>query len=334
MKTSAKKLFSLTLVLVMLFAMSATGLTVNAEEKDLGEVWVIVKNETFSTADSAPWEGVLIDQKYQLKSDSTMLSVVEDVFKDNNVSYSLNQYSYLSEVNGLSEYAFNGSGGWMMTLNDWFTSESSSAYTVSNGRLSDGDVITVQYSCSWGSDIGSLWGDTNTQLKNITLDGAEFAWAEEFTPSKTEYTIVLNPDNESDKIGVIPEAFNKNYQVKTYLNQYTPDQPGTEIKALTKELSVKEGDVIYIGVGNENWASMNEKTSETVYKLTVKSHPAKGDVNNDGVLNIKDATLIQKYLAKSTQFSRLQALTADVNGDGTVNISDVTVIQKLIAKAS
>lgn len=333
MKSSAKKLFSLTLVLVMLFALSASALTVNAEEKDLGKVLVIVKNETFSTADSAPWEGVLFEKEIDLKSDSTMLSVVEDSFKENNVSYSLNQYSYLSEVNGLSEYACNGSGGWMMTLNDWFTSESSSAYTVSNGRLSDGDVISVQYSCTWGSDIGSLWGDNNTQLKNIKLEGASIAWAEDFTPSKTDYTIVLSPDNESNTIGVIPEAFNKNYQVKTYLNQYTPGQPGTEVKALTKKLSVKDGDVIYIGVGNENWASMNEKTAETVYKLTVTINPVKGDVNNDGVLKINDATLIQKYLAKSVEFNKKQIFYADVNGDGTVNISDVTAIQKKIANA-
>lgn len=329
MKTSAKKLFSLTLVLVMLFALSATGLTVNAEEKDLGEVWVIVKNETFSTADSAPWEGVLIDQKYQLKSDSTMLSVVEDVFKDNNVSYSLNQYSYLSEVNGLSEYAFNGSGGWMMTLNDWFTTEGAGSYKVENGTLSDRDVITVQYSCTWGSDIGSLWGNTDTTLKSLFVDRAYLD--KDFDPSVTDYFVDLSRYNKT-LIALFPEANNKNYQVRTYLSSYTPEKEG--IKGIGKMMEVEPGDVIYIGIGNENWPSMNEKTTETVYKLTVRLSPSVGDVNNDGVLNINDATLIQKYIAKATVFNESQIYKADVNGDGAVNISDVTLIQKIIADAA
>jgi restriction endonuclease S subunit len=171
------------------------------------------------------------------------MSVVEQAMTDKKVSYSFNNYNYLATVNGLSEYAANGSGGWMMTLNDWFTNEGSDAYTAANGRLTDGDVITVMYSCSWGADVGSLCGNTDTKLKNIKLDGASFSWSEDFSPSKTDWTITINPQNVDGKIGVIPEAYNKNYQVKTYLNKYTPEQPGTELKTLTRKLDVKKGDI-------------------------------------------------------------------------------------------
>ncbi|MDP4120551.1 MAG: Ig-like domain-containing protein [Bacillota bacterium] len=57
-----------------------------------------------------------------------------------------------------------------------------------------------------------------------------------------------------------------------------------------------------------------------------------GDVNLDASVTIKDATTIQKYLAKMTSLTGLQQFVADVNDDGVVTIKDVTVIQKWLAK--
>ncbi len=56
-----------------------------------------------------------------------------------------------------------------------------------------------------------------------------------------------------------------------------------------------------------------------------------GDVNCDGKLNIRDATLIQKYIAKISSLSDEQTILADFNTDGKVNIKDATLIQKKIA---
>lgn len=57
-----------------------------------------------------------------------------------------------------------------------------------------------------------------------------------------------------------------------------------------------------------------------------------GDVNLDGKLNIRDATLIQKYLAKMVEFNDLQKkYLADFNADFKVTIKDATAIQKKIA---
>ncbi|MBQ8573196.1 MAG: leucine-rich repeat protein [Ruminococcus sp.] len=57
-----------------------------------------------------------------------------------------------------------------------------------------------------------------------------------------------------------------------------------------------------------------------------------GDVNNDGKVNIKDATLIQKFAAKLQKFDEGESLRADVNTDGKVNVKDATAIQKYAAK--
>ncbi|MBQ4568570.1 MAG: hypothetical protein IJA62_00695 [Ruminococcus sp.] len=58
---------------------------------------------------------------------------------------------------------------------------------------------------------------------------------------------------------------------------------------------------------------------------------AVGNVTDDGRVNVKDATAVQKHLAGIITLTGAQLLAADTNGDGTVNIKDATVIQKHIA---
>ena len=70
-----------------------------------------------------------------------------------------------------------------------------------------------------------------------------------------------------------------------------------------------------------------------------------GDVNNDGKLNVKDATFIQKCLAEIVIFgaddkidgicedgSKEVFYISDFNCDGKRNIKDATAIQKHLAK--
>ena len=55
-----------------------------------------------------------------------------------------------------------------------------------------------------------------------------------------------------------------------------------------------------------------------------------GDVNGDGVVDVKDATLIQKYVSKMAV--TMNTKVADVNKDGQINIKDTTIIQKYAAE--
>ena len=63
----------------------------------------------------------------------------------------------------------------------------------------------------------------------------------------------------------------------------------------------------------------------------VRAPIASGDVDLAEDRNIKDSTLIQKYLAGIVEFTALQELLADTDGDGKVTIKDATLIQKDIA---
>lgn len=57
-----------------------------------------------------------------------------------------------------------------------------------------------------------------------------------------------------------------------------------------------------------------------------------GDVNNDGIINVRDCAYIQKYVVSKTVYDipngSLIFRRADVNGDGIVNVIDATLIQK------
>lgn len=55
-----------------------------------------------------------------------------------------------------------------------------------------------------------------------------------------------------------------------------------------------------------------------------------GDVNLDGVVNVNDATEIQKYSVELVSFSELQFSLADFNNDGVVNVNDATEIQRFV----
>lgn len=63
----------------------------------------------------------------------------------------------------------------------------------------------------------------------------------------------------------------------------------------------------------------------------VESDVVIGDVNKDGVVNIQDATALQRYLAEFIGSSAINLKAADTNRDGKVNVRDVTQIQRYVA---
>lgn len=73
--------------------------------------------------------------------------------------------------------------------------------------------------------------------------------------------------------------------------------------------------------------SDNTKPSEPVVDKGIL-----GDVNGDGKVNIKDATMIQKAAAKILSLTEDESIRANVNGDKKVNVKDATAIQKFVAK--
>ena len=56
-----------------------------------------------------------------------------------------------------------------------------------------------------------------------------------------------------------------------------------------------------------------------------------GDVNSDRMINIKDATAIQSYLAGLANLNDFEKTAADIDGSGEINVLDATALQKKLA---
>lgn len=77
---------------------------------------------------------------------------------------------------------------------------------------------------------------------------------------------------------------------------------------------------------NTRAAWLSSEFHKAVYKEILL-----GDADSDGKVNIKDATTIQKSIAKIVTLSADGRSAADVNGDGKISVQDATAIQKYLA---
>lgn len=70
----------------------------------------------------------------------------------------------------------------------------------------------------------------------------------------------------------------------------------------------------------------------STFCVAAKETDILGDVNNDGIVSIMDATLIQCYLADLTDADEIDVSLADVDGDSRISVIDATSIQLLLAQ--
>lgn len=82
------------------------------------------------------------------------------------------------------------------------------------------------------------------------------------------------------------------------------------------------GDIIESPNGSTYYVACWKNTIPTLF----------GDTNLDRALNIKDATYIQKYLAKIEIRAEQFESILDTNQDGRITIADATFVQKHLAK--
>lgn len=244
----------------------------------VGSVWVSVRNDTFKGGD---FTGNLLSGWYDLCAKDTMMTVILKALATEgytwsatgaNAGYNYN-INYIASIEKgdkkLAEFSGEAGSGWMGTLNDWFTNEGFSMFSVGDGTLENGDSIEVQYTQNKGEDIGGTWGNSDTSLKALSVSGGTLAPS--FKGSILEYTLLI--DKERASVILTPTASNKNYLVKAFLNYYNRD---SAFYKRTESISVKDGDIIYVGVGDLSWPSMNKQGDEareykgTKYIIKVK----------------------------------------------------------------
>lgn len=246
--------------------------------KNVGRVHVIVENKTYLDESlPASLKNTIIDGYYDLTDYDSMMTVALKALEGAGYTWNRRGYdygtTYLASVEKdggtLAEFTGGPNSGWMGTKNDWFVNASFSDFRYTNGGLADGDEIHLMYTTKLGADIGGTWSGTDTSLQSLIVSGAELSPA--FSGSTTNYVLTI-PD-EATGVTVRFTAANKNYQARMYLNSYKDENSRYMSGDM---LSVTSGDVIYVGVGERAWGSMNNGGTATKYTIqVVKSGDAK-----------------------------------------------------------
>lgn len=121
-------------------------------------------------------------------------------------------------------------------------------------------------------------------------------------------------------------------------DKYTPG--GVYKSSFTDEIVHKNATLYYYQTGTGKYVITVSKPQcvTRVYEVNVDKKDVNldvnitvpYDVNMDGVINVVDATLVQKYIVGLEEFDDYTFKIADTNGDGTISVVDATNIQKKI----
>lgn len=245
--------------------------------KTVGSVTVIVENTTWTDDDvnnKPPITGTLVSGEYALGENDSMMTMIlqalelggytwNDIKTVTSDSY---KTTYIASIDqgekSLAEKDGAAGAGWMGTLNDWMVNQGYAAFTVKNGSLKSGDVIHVMYTMDLGEDLGSSWTNNETTLSSLTFSSGELTPA--YAKATTDYLLVIPSEQIGTRIDY--SAANKNFQTRAYLNTYGSDNA---YYANGDIMAVSSGDVIYVGVGDKSWPTMNKASNYTTTRYTI-----------------------------------------------------------------
>ena len=241
----------------------------------VGSVTVIVENTTWTAEKGAPITGTLVSGEYALGENDSMMTMVLQALElggftwNSNTDWTTDSYTkttYIASINqgdkSLAEKDGAAGAGWMGTLNDWMVNQGFAAFTYKNGGLKSGDVIHVMYTMDLGEDLGSSWTNNETTLSSLKFSSGTLTPA--YSSATTDYLLVIRSEQIGTRINY--SAANKNFQTRAYLNTYGSDNA---YYANGDIMAVSSGDVIYVGVGDKNWPTMNKASNYTTTRYTI-----------------------------------------------------------------
>jgi len=162
------------------------------------------------------------------------------------------------------------------------------------------------------------------------VDGKEAEVILPGTAISAELSIIYAVSNEPTEPSGATDATVPTGTISTGPNE--PINPSTPADSTITTDSTDPSESSTSDVGDITKPSESSTGESTTSSEPVKDKGILGDVNGDGKVNVKDATLIQKAAAKLTSLTDDEILRGDVNADSKINVKDATAIQKYVAK--
>lgn len=142
-------------------------------------------------------------------------------------------------------------------------------------------------------------------------------------------------ENGSLRLVGVGDVDNSTYQMNGAINT------DEEVVAFTVKFTVPSGaeantvyDIKFAATGNVFGDSDQQlfTVNKSNGKVTVKRDYLVGDVDGDGKVNMKDATILSRYLAKWPGVTLANPDAADIDKDGKINMRDATILSRYLAK--
>ncbi len=247
-----------------------------------------------------------------------------------------------------------GAGLTVSGTSNFFAAQTKS-FTTSDKDL----FVTVEYKLC-AKDMYLI----NIDIDSLTYDPAVLEWKEEYNTIQVGRNTILDffpfaaensfgqgsvNQTEAGKIignfsSVKPAAYADNEDgsavtaVKATFKVLNKAAGSTEVRCTVDTLSLCDANerfpyMKYIAIDKKTVNAENKAKATYSTDITFSEGEATellGDVDNNGVVNINDATLLQRYLAEYTVTLNLKL--ADTNRDGKVDIRDITEIQRYVAQ--
>ena len=161
-------------------------------------------------------------------------------------------------MDGLEQFDRGAASGWMGTLNGWFTDKGFASFTVADGTFADGDVITLEYTTNYGSDLTDTT-DVTGELKSLGNNAGDLS--PEYKRDVYKYTLTVPKD--TTEVSFRPESFNR------YNNAAI--RVGDKSYRYGDAIPVSEGTQIKITSTPTSFMSLLGLKDRVTYTITVKS---------------------------------------------------------------
>ena len=226
------------------------------------------------------------------------------------------------------------------------TADSAPALSVTGITVNAGETFTVPVNIT---DNPGLWSikyfvyfDPELTLTGIE-NGNVFLASELYASSNLNRPVVsdANAMRTFSAAGIAPSDYNSSCMffskngaedettlsgVLAYYTFTAPSEPGTYFIGV---VNCKDGNTINGNDVDVELASVNAVI--TVEAAAPVAMP--GDINGDGLVNVKDIVLLKKFLASTVGVEEIVYANSDVDGDGMVNVKDAVALKAMLASA-